>query len=133
MQSPFNHPISSRRSPTGSVATTSLATTTSFLRSSAKPATHAFKARTATSAVTAPPEVVTRGGRDGRSRVIRERSKTLEELSGPDWGFTKPISWLDQVLVRGAKSTPAHRWPEEQRRLHGKLLSDHAPVEVRIG
>jgi len=69
----------------------------------------------------------------GDFNVIRERSKTLEELSGPDWGFTKPISWLDQVLVRGAKSTPAHRWPEEQRRLHGKLLSDHAPVEVRIG
>jgi len=69
----------------------------------------------------------------GDFNVIRERSKTLDELSGPDWGFTKPISWLDQVLVRGAKSTPAHRWPEEQRRLHGKLLSDHAPVEVRIG
>jgi endonuclease/exonuclease/phosphatase family metal-dependent hydrolase len=69
----------------------------------------------------------------GDFNVIREHSKTLEELSGPDWGFTKPISWLDQVLVRGAPSTPAHRWPEEQRRLHGKLLSDHAPVEVRIG
>ena len=69
----------------------------------------------------------------GDFNVIREHSKTLEELSGPDWGFTKPISWLDQVLVRGAPSTPAHRWPEEQRRLRGKLLSDHAPVEVRIG
>jgi endonuclease/exonuclease/phosphatase family metal-dependent hydrolase len=69
----------------------------------------------------------------GDFNVIRERSKTLEELSGPEWGFTKPIAWLDQVLVRGAPSTPAHRWPEEQRRLDGKLLSDHAPIEVRIG
>ena len=69
----------------------------------------------------------------GDFNVIREHSKTLEELSGPDWGFTRPISWLDQVLVRGAPSTPAHRWPEDERRLDGKLLSDHAPVEVRIG
>jgi endonuclease/exonuclease/phosphatase family metal-dependent hydrolase len=69
----------------------------------------------------------------GDFNVIREHSKTLEELSGPDWGFTKPVSWLDQVLVRGAPSTPAHRWPEEKRRLRGKLLSDHAPLEVRIG
>jgi len=69
----------------------------------------------------------------GDFNVIREHSQTLEELSGADWGFTKPISWLDQVLVRGAPSSPAHRWPEEQRRLRGKLLSDHAPVEVRIG
>jgi hypothetical protein len=69
----------------------------------------------------------------GDFNVIREHSKTLEELSGREWGFTKPISWLDQVLVRGAPSTPAHRWPEEQRHFHGKLLSDHAAVEVRIG
>lgn len=69
----------------------------------------------------------------GDFNVIREHSKTLEDLSGAEWGFTKPIAWLDQILVRGAPSGPAQRWPEERRRLHGKLLSDHAPVEVRIG
>ena len=69
----------------------------------------------------------------GDFNVIREHSKTLEELSGADWAFTKPIAWLDQILVRGAPSTPAKPWPEERRRLQGKLLSDHAPVEVRIG
>jgi endonuclease/exonuclease/phosphatase family metal-dependent hydrolase len=69
----------------------------------------------------------------GDFNVIREHSKTLEELAGPDWGFTKPISWLDQVLVRGAPSKPAHRWPDDRRRVRGKLLSDHAPVEVTIG
>jgi endonuclease/exonuclease/phosphatase family metal-dependent hydrolase len=66
----------------------------------------------------------------GDLNVIRERSSTLTALVG--WGFTKPIAWIDQVLVRGAKSGHAHRWPDERRRVHGKLLSDHAPVEVTI-
>jgi len=66
----------------------------------------------------------------GDFNVIREHSSTYPKLA--EWGFTKPISWIDQVLVRGAPSTPAHRWPDEQRRLEGKLLSDHAPVEVTI-
>jgi endonuclease/exonuclease/phosphatase family metal-dependent hydrolase len=69
----------------------------------------------------------------GDFNVIREHSRTLEQLASPEWGFTKPISWIDQVLVRGAPAGPAQRWPEERRRLDGKLLSDHAPVEVRIG
>ncbi len=67
----------------------------------------------------------------GDFNVIREHSSTLPELV--EWGFTKPISWIDQVLVRGAKSGHAHRWPDERRRAGGKLLSDHAPVEVTIG
>jgi endonuclease/exonuclease/phosphatase family metal-dependent hydrolase len=66
----------------------------------------------------------------GDFNVIREHSSTLAALV--EWGFTKPISWIDQVLVRGAKTRPAHRWPDERRRAHGKLLSDHAPVEVTI-
>ena len=66
----------------------------------------------------------------GDFNVIRERSSTLTELAS--WGFTKPIAWIDQVLVRGATSGHAHRWPDEKRRVHGKLLSDHAPVEVTI-
>jgi len=69
----------------------------------------------------------------GDFNVIREHAKTLEQLSSPEWGFTKPISWIDQVLVRSAPAGPAQRWPEERRRLDGTLLSDHAPVEVRIG
>ena len=69
----------------------------------------------------------------GDFNVIREHSKTLEQLSSPEWGFTKPIAWIDQVLVRSAPSAPAQRWPEERRRRDGRLLSDHAPVEVRIG
>ncbi|HEY7017379.1 MAG TPA: endonuclease/exonuclease/phosphatase family protein [Gaiellaceae bacterium] len=66
----------------------------------------------------------------GDFNVIREHSSTYPKLA--EWGFTKPIAWIDQVLVRGAASGPAHRWPDERRRLKGKLLSDHAPVEVTI-
>jgi endonuclease/exonuclease/phosphatase family metal-dependent hydrolase len=66
----------------------------------------------------------------GDFNVIRERSTTLPQLV--EWGFSKPISWIDQVLVRGARSDPAHRWPDERRRVGGRLLSDHAPVEVTI-
>jgi endonuclease/exonuclease/phosphatase family metal-dependent hydrolase len=64
----------------------------------------------------------------GDFNVIRERSTTLPQLE--EWGFSKPISWIDQVLVRGARTGPAHRWPDERRRVDGRLLSDHAPVEV---
>jgi endonuclease/exonuclease/phosphatase family metal-dependent hydrolase len=66
----------------------------------------------------------------GDFNIIRERSTTLPQLA--DWGFSKPISWIDQVLVRGARSGPAHRWPDERRLVDGRLLSDHAPVEVTI-
>jgi endonuclease/exonuclease/phosphatase family metal-dependent hydrolase len=68
----------------------------------------------------------------GDFNVIRERSKTLEVLTGPDWGFARPISGLDQILVRGARPGHAKRWPDGRRRFEGRLLSDHAPVELRI-
>jgi len=68
----------------------------------------------------------------GDFNVVRDRSKTLEQLASPDWGFSPPIPGLDQVLVRGAKTGTPERWPEERRRVGGRLLSDHAPVEVRI-
>jgi endonuclease/exonuclease/phosphatase family metal-dependent hydrolase len=66
----------------------------------------------------------------GDFNVIRERSTTLPELE--TWGFSKPISWIDQVLVRGAPAGPPHRWPDERRVVNGRLLSDHAPVEGTI-
>lgn len=68
----------------------------------------------------------------GDFNVIREHSKTLELLTGPEWGFSRPISGIDQILVRGARSGHVKRWPDERRRFEGRLLSDHAPVEVTI-
>ena len=68
----------------------------------------------------------------GDFNVVAPGSATLEKLSGPEWGFSPPIHGLDQVLVRGASVATPQRWPEERRRVEGRLLSDHAPVEARI-
>jgi endonuclease/exonuclease/phosphatase family metal-dependent hydrolase len=47
-------------------------------------------------------------------------------------GFSEPGSSVDHVLVRGAPSSPPESWPEARRRLRGVLVSDHAPLEVRV-
>jgi endonuclease/exonuclease/phosphatase family metal-dependent hydrolase len=59
-------------------------------------------------------------------------SKVLEQLAGPEWGFSAAIPGIDQILVRGAPATAPEAWPEERRRLDGRLLSDHSPLEVTI-
>jgi endonuclease/exonuclease/phosphatase family metal-dependent hydrolase len=49
-------------------------------------------------------------------------------------GFTPPLAGsIDQILVRGLPATAPERWPDERRRVAGRLLSDHAPVELRVG
>ena len=49
-------------------------------------------------------------------------------------GFSLPLAdSIDQILVRGLPSTPPVRWPDERRRVNGRLLSDHAPVELTVG
>jgi endonuclease/exonuclease/phosphatase family metal-dependent hydrolase len=69
----------------------------------------------------------------GDFNVTAARSWTLSALPGAEWGFSKPGPGIDQILVRGAPSTPPARWPPERRTIGGRLLSDHAPVEVRVG
>jgi endonuclease/exonuclease/phosphatase family metal-dependent hydrolase len=68
----------------------------------------------------------------GDLNVRLGQSAALAELTGPEWGFSATISGLDQVLVRGAEAEQPQPWPEERRRVGGRLLSDHAPVEVLI-
>jgi len=68
----------------------------------------------------------------GDFNVVTGESETLARLASAQWGFAEPIEGLDQVLVRGAEAPRPERWPEERRRLDGRLLSDHAPVETRI-
>jgi endonuclease/exonuclease/phosphatase family metal-dependent hydrolase len=48
-------------------------------------------------------------------------------------GFSPPIRGIDQILVRGLafESGPA-AWDDSRRRVDGRLLSDHAPVEAVI-
>ncbi|MEN3342313.1 MAG: hypothetical protein V7644_1717 [Actinomycetota bacterium] len=54
-----------------------------------------------------------------------------EELAS--WGFSQPAQGIDQILVRAVDASPPETWPEERRRVGGRLLSDHAPVELRVG
>ncbi|MGZ8716084.1 MAG: endonuclease/exonuclease/phosphatase family protein [Gaiellaceae bacterium] len=67
----------------------------------------------------------------GDANVRPGQSGTYDELRR--WGFSEPAPGIDQVLVRGLPSTPPLIWPEERRRLGGRLLSDHAPVELQVG
>ena len=60
------------------------------------------------------------------------RSRTLHDLAKPEWGFTEAGPGIDHILVRGARSGEVRRWPDDQRKHDGRLLSDHAPVEVEI-
>ena len=57
------------------------------------------------------------------------RAEHLRELAG--WSSLGP--GIDHVLVRGLDATPLHAWPLERRVVDGAALSDHAPVEVRVG
>jgi endonuclease/exonuclease/phosphatase family metal-dependent hydrolase len=50
-----------------------------------------------------------------------------------DWGFSGPAPGIDQILVRGLPSGTPAVWPDERRRVDGRLLSDHAPVELIVG
>lgn len=57
------------------------------------------------------------------------RAGQVPELAG--WSALG--SGIDHVLVRGLATTALEVWPEERRRHNGRVLSDHAPVEVTIG
>lgn len=49
-------------------------------------------------------------------------------------GYSQPLAdSIDQILVRGLPSTPPVRWSDERRRFEGRVLSDHAPVELTVG
>lgn len=48
-------------------------------------------------------------------------------------GYSAPGPGIDHVLVRGAASTAVAVWPLERRTVSGVVLSDHAPVEARVG
>jgi endonuclease/exonuclease/phosphatase family metal-dependent hydrolase len=66
----------------------------------------------------------------GDFNVRADRSRTLHDLTGPDWRFSAPGPGIDHILVRGAKADRPEPWPPERRRLGARLLSDHAPVEL---
>ena len=75
-----------------------------------------------------PGDVVILGGDLNQS--VRS-SPLLGELA--EKGYSAPGPGIDHILVRGAELVqPLSSWPDARRRLEGKLLSDHAPVELTI-
>jgi endonuclease/exonuclease/phosphatase family metal-dependent hydrolase len=48
-------------------------------------------------------------------------------------GFSSPGRGIDHILVRGAEASPLEVWPEAKRTSEVGVLSDHAPVELRVG
>jgi endonuclease/exonuclease/phosphatase family metal-dependent hydrolase len=68
----------------------------------------------------------------GDFNVRAAGSRTLRDLAGTEWGFSEPGPGIDHILVRGATAGGLRRWPDEQRKLGERLLSDHAPVELEI-
>jgi endonuclease/exonuclease/phosphatase family metal-dependent hydrolase len=63
---------------------------------------------------------------------VTAASPALRELTSEGWGFSAAGPGIDHVLVRGANVSETRRWPSERRKHAGRLLSDHAPVEVEI-
>ena len=47
--------------------------------------------------------------------------------------YSPPIDGIDQILTRGLDfERPPEPWPLRRRRVDGRLLSDHAPVEAVV-
>lgn len=69
----------------------------------------------------------------GDFNVTQGRSRTLRDLVTSEWGFSGAISGIDHILVRGFRIVEGPtRWHQDRRRLNGRVLSDHRPIEVRI-
>lgn len=68
----------------------------------------------------------------GDFNITRQTSRTLADLTGPEWGFAGGGPVIDHVLVRGASAGTPDVWPPERRTVAGGVVSDHAPLEVRI-
>ena len=47
-------------------------------------------------------------------------------------GYSEPAEGIDHILVRGALATPPETWSRARRQQNGAVLSDHAPIELRV-
>jgi endonuclease/exonuclease/phosphatase family metal-dependent hydrolase len=69
----------------------------------------------------------------GDFNVTAAQSETMKALFASKdvrWSAAGPA--IDHVLVHGADTTAPRVWPDDDRRYGGRLLSDHAPVELDI-
>ena len=68
----------------------------------------------------------------GDANIAPGQGDTYGELQ--EWGFSQPLPGsIDQILVRAAPSGHPEAWSAARRRAGVRLLSDHAPVELRVG
>ena len=88
-----------------------------------------FRAATFVDGFARPDEPVLLGG---DFNVTTRNSRVLPQLLGPEWGFDGATpDRIDHLLGRRLALGPPVRWLDERRRVGGRLLSDHAPVERR--
>lgn len=70
----------------------------------------------------------------GDFNLAMSNSSVLRSLVQTEWGFEGATpQGIDHILVRGIDATRPVRWPVERRRVAGRVLSDHAPVERSVG
>jgi endonuclease/exonuclease/phosphatase family metal-dependent hydrolase len=61
----------------------------------------------------------------GEARVLAGDFNLRDpDLPGPN---------IDHIVAAGIEHGPLEVWPDERRLLNGAVLSDHAPVEMRVG
>jgi endonuclease/exonuclease/phosphatase family metal-dependent hydrolase len=70
----------------------------------------------------------------GDFNITREQSTAIQELMAqpPETRWSDSGPQIDHVLLRRAIATSVRVWPDAEREYKGRLLSDHAPVEVEL-
>ncbi len=70
----------------------------------------------------------------GDFNTTLDESETMRDLTTRlDERYSTPGPSIDHILVRGDTASAIRVWPDDDRMLDGKLLSDHAPIELQIG
>ena len=70
----------------------------------------------------------------GDFNVFRGSSWTLRDLFSDEWGFAGGGGpSVDYVLARRIPVADVHAWTPERRVRDGRTLSDHTPIEARVG
>ena len=73
------------------------------------------------------------GRRARAGRRLQRHPRALDDAAAARGVGVLEADLLDRPGARPRRRTGhAHRWPDERRRVDGRLLSDHAPVEVTI-
>ncbi len=70
----------------------------------------------------------------GDFNITGEQSQTITALvtAPPESRWSAAGPQIDHVLFRGAEASAVRVWSDDERRYSGKLLSDHAPVEIDL-